>query len=659
MLHSYPPARIASPGTFPFAPSVNAAYTIGADFVHAAMRNIFARTRDVSCDIETYGLGLASRDIKSVTFGDNQASVIFDPRDPYQEDLIRKTFRHAQVLCFFNSTFDVPSVYLNGLITLDDVRKVVDPLLYARLATPGFAAPKSLEALSDRYLHTGPGGELLKAFKALGLTKKDGFRTFDLDRPIYVQGAASDPLITHRVRPLVRQHAYETLTAGHPFDRMGVDGGEAWRLVEREQRINRIFLARSCRGFVVDFDYLDKYKDANALELAEAEEALEAQGIRKSPKTGKFNAQHVAKLLDERGEIGPEHPRTATGALSMTAGVMKGMGSPLVKQLMRHGQIKHVAEDYIQKTIDMSINGRVHPAVNILAAVTGRASYGSPPTHQFSADARKIIRADDGDAFTGLDLAQGEPVTIANMAKDTSTLDAYEAGVSLYVKLGVTSGMLPLGCTKDMCDMDSPLGVPKLAKTYKVLKVVVLGQLYGEGPAKLTGDLGLDPGPYEYPSNWEVEVRGFNPELKYPQYHAALALQEQVKSGWPKTSAFVQILKDVAKQHRKIITISGRIIPIPLKNGRVQAHLGVNYPCQGGQYDILAEWLIAAEEAGLADAIYLTQHDEGLVSTSAAHDLRRLLQIAPDRLTLWAGGRVPVLRTDRADYGTNWGGIAA
>lgn len=655
MLFTDTPARIASPGTWPFSPGVNAAYTVGAEFVHAAMRRVFERTRAVSCDIETYGLGLDSRRIKSVTFGDDISSVVFDPRDPYQEDLIRKTFAHAEWISFYKSTFDVPSVYLNSLIRLADVKKIVDPLIYARLATPGVHAPKTLEALSDRYLQTGPGGELMRAFKALGITKKEGFRRFDLDRPIYLQGAASDTLILHRVQPLVRQHAYETLTTGHPFGSKGVTGDEAWALVEREQRINRIFLARSCRGFKVDFEYLDRYKEANALEIAECEEALYAAGLQKSAKDV-FNAQHLAKELDERGEMPVDHPRTAkTGQFQMTAKTMGQLGSPLAKQFIRHGQIKKIGTDYIGKTVELSINGRVHPEVNLLAAVTGRASYGAPPTHQFSGPARGCILADDGENLSSIDLSQGEPVTIANMAKDYATLEAYESGVSVYVQLGIRSGMLPLGCTKAMCDPDQG-GSPVLEKKYKQLKVGVLAKLYGEGPKKLSADLGLDIGPYDYPSEWEVSVRGFDANVKYPQYAAARALQAQIDSGWPKTAAFVKTLKDVASKYGKCITISGRIIPIGRLDGRIQSHLGANYPCQGGQYDVIADKIIACDNAGLAEAIYLTQHDEFVVATSAADDIRRIMEQPHERLTMWAGGRPARFKTDRADYGIRWGG---
>jgi len=344
--------------------------------------------------------------------------------------------------------------------------------------------------------------------------------------------------------------------------------------------------------------------------------------------------------------------------LSMTKDTLKTLISPLVDSYTHHKHVTHVGQDYIQKTADMAINGRVHPEVNVLAAVTGRPSAGSPPVNQFEEMARGMILPDDGDRLTSIDLSQGEPITIATMAKDVKTIEAYEAGVSLYIQLGIASGLLPRGTTKAMCDADSGVGVPHLIKVYKQLKIGVLAQTYGQGLRLLSSQLKFDFGPWKVlddPDCWEIRVQGHKLGDVVPQFAQARKFKAQLESGWPKTSEFVQRLKGIAKQHRKIITVSGRIIPIPVGKYGVEAHKGVNYPCQGGQYDILTEAVLAADDAGLSEAIYLTQFDEVVCSTSAAHDLEQTLQKAPERLTFWAGGRETKLQTDRADYVERWG----
>jgi DNA polymerase-1 len=657
VLYTDTPARIQSPGTWPFAPAVRAVYTVGRDFIQPAMAQIFSRTTDISVDIETYGLEENSRRIKSVSFGDEISAVVMDPRDPLQNSLIRKTFQHCTSLTLHNSPFDMPSLYLNGLIELADVQKTIDTLIWCRLAAPGMRVPKSLEMACDRYIFTGPGGELARAFKALGLSKKEGFLKFDLDRLIYLQGAASDPLMTHRLKPVVMAAALKRITRDHPFGARGVTGSEAEALLWREQRINRVLLARACRGYKVDFEYLDQYRGENALEMAEAEEALIAAGIRPGVN------QDLAKALMSTGAITEDHPRTAptktypNGQIKMDQKAIEQISHPLARKFLFHKEKTHVDKDYIQKTVDLSIDGLVHPVTNMLLADTGRMSMGSPPIHQFSGPARGIILADDErEGMSSVDLSQGEPVTVANAARDFSVLEGYESGrTDLYSGLGIVAGMLPPGTTKADCEADR-YGKGLIRSQ---LKEALLAQLYGQGPKLLTAKLGLDPGPYGPPSDWEIEVRGFDPNKQYPKYAEAFRLRAAVFSAMPKTAEFVKTLKRLSTRHKKMMTISGRVLDIPMikrENGwAVEAHKGVNYFCQGGQYDLIADAMIRMIDAGLGDAIYFTMHDEIVCATSAAHDIQKIMEQPAERLTFWAGGRVPILRSDRADLGKRWG----
>ena len=127
----------------------------------------------------------------------------------------------------------------------------------------------------------------------------------------------------------------------------------------------------------------------------------------------------------------------------------------------------------------------------------------------------------------------------------------------------------------------------------------------------------------------------------------------------PEVAKLINKLKAIGKQYRQIFTLSGRILPIPMGRGfdggppSIATHKAVNFFCQGGAYDLLAETVVSACEHGLGDALYLCMHDELVVSTSAAHDVRKIMETPPARLCELAG-RVPVLRTDRADLGERW-----
>jgi DNA polymerase I-like protein with 3'-5' exonuclease and polymerase domains len=332
------------------------------------------------------------------------------------------------------------------------------------------------------------------------------------------------------------------------------------------------------------------------------------------------------------------------------------MSHPLARMFVHHKQVEHVEKDYLTKVIDLADgDGRIHPTTGWLTADTGRASMVGPPIQQFPSAARGIILADEGDQWSSVDLSQGEPVTVANAARDFAVLEGYESGrTDLYSALGITAGMLPAGTTKADCEADKH-GKGKIRAQ---LKEALLAQLYGQGLPLLTAKLGLDPGPYAPASDWEVEVRKFTPGRLYPQYAEAARLRAAVFTAMPKTAVFVDKLKKIATAHRKMITISGRILDIPMiqrENGwAVEAHKGVNYFCQGGQYDLIADALIRIIDAGLGEALHITMHDEVVVSTDAAHDIQKIMETPAERLTLWTGGRVPILRSDRADLGERW-----
>jgi DNA polymerase-1 len=615
--------RPAMQGTF-VLPSLGGRYTIGRDHIEDALSDVLRVARPLAVDIETFGLGRDAMRIKAVTVGTGDHAVILDPRDGRQGQLIRYALGSADALAIHNAPYDVPLLVRNGLMHIDHVDKVWDTLVWARLANPGERNSFRLSDCSHAYLGTPKGDVLEQAFAAMGLSRSEGYKVFDLDRPIYVHGAAIDVLTTARLFPLVRSAAWSRLTAGHPFERWGVQGEEATRLLNREQRINRIFVRRACKGLRVDLEYLDRYREEVAADRAKAQDILDAHGMEAS------KPAKLTEYLDGQGAIPPGYPRTASGASwSGEADHLRRINHPLVAAFLLVKQADKIENDYLQKVVDNAdADDRIHPQTQILgASATGRMSMsGDAPLHQFPGDvvdedtglilkrgARGIVLCDPGDPFTSIDWSQIEPVVAANIARDTDVLAGYEAGTSdLYTDIGSFAAI-----------------------KRKEAKVVLLAQMYGEGFDKLAADL-------------RVTVND------------AKALRDKVFGAMPKTAAYLRQLRSMGREHRLIFTLSGRIVPVPMGfyDGQlsVQAHKAINYTIQGSAYDVLAEAVIAIDDAGLSDAIYLAMHDELVVSTSAAHDVQRIMQTPPERLIELAG-RTPILRTDRADMGERWAAV--
>lgn len=225
---------------------------------------------------------------------------------------------------------------------------------------------------------------------------------------------------------------------------------------------------------------------------------------------------------------------------------------------------------------------------------------------QFSADARAIIAADpDKAGLTSVDWSQIEPVTLANMAGDVEFLTPFEQGADLYEPIQRAAGI-----------------------DRKTAKVVLLATMYGQGEAKLAGTIGASR-------------------------DGAQQIKRQMLSAMPRTSAFMGQITQVAEATGLSLTVSGRILPVPVFNGQVAAYKAINHTIQGSAYDVLSDTLIRLDDAGLADAVHLAMHDELVVDTDVDEQVQAVMNTPPVELVRRAG-RTPVLRTDLERMGDHW-----
>jgi len=233
----------------------------------------------------------------------------------------------------------------------------------------------------------------------------------------------------------------------------------------------------------------------------------------------------------------------------------------------------------------------------VLAAVTGRTAYGSPPLQQFPPRTRRMVVFDR--PAVSLDWSAIEPITLALLARETGMIDTYEAGGDLYQYVASAAGVIR-----------------------PTAKKVFLGSLYGLGVLGLAGQLGV-------PSAEAEEIR------------------KKVFAPIPAVETARRMLNGMARTYGNVVTVSGRPIPT------FSAYAGTNYAVQGSAYDLLAVVLAELYRRGMADEIYLAVHDEIVASREVATEVDRLMRTPPPEL-IEAAGRVPVLRTGWVDLGRNW-----
>ena len=674
-----PPVRIAYGGTFPVAGMPGCSYTIGHDAVLSYDTSRLPSR--VAVDIEGAGAkGRKKYDVKSIQIADEHHCLVLDPRDPAQFQLAYKILNSGRDLVFHGATFDVPVLHVIGLMELGACWKSWCTKVWASGTLPSDKGGRELFRMLAKYVGIGDGKDALAPMlKKLGKSKDAWFENTDLNTPTYLLGAVVDAIGTARLHDPIRRAFFAQLTEGHPFSKTGVTGDEAWRLVDREQITNQQQLRRQCKGYLIDFEYADEYRDTVGQEIEKLAREIEAEGVRPG------HGASALAYLEKRGELPEGHPRTKPsksfpdGQLKTDADTLEEMNHPFIKVFQQHKKAEHDAA-YIDRAIEAADpGGRIHPGTNYLQAATGRSSVsGDAAFQQWTGPARQLILFDNweearhtiehpvlvSDGKGGMeapkctcttvkggwsiDWSQIEPSLAAYVARDVAAIDFYEAGGKVYDYVGAAG----------------------IDVSYKETKVILLGLLYGKGAKLLASEL-----------DCSVE--------------RAKELTGLVWQALPGTEALAGRdgkLATISKQYHMIFTLSGRIVPVPagvwpcrICNGtgkvkdkfnpgelktcwikecqgkgkyfQVSTHKGVNYHVQGGAYDLLAEAQVGIKEAGLSDALYLTMHDEAVIDAEARYEIEKIMQnstsVAMDRLELLSGRR-PTFRTDGAHLGERW-----
>jgi DNA polymerase-1 len=627
-----PPCANVRPGNFDLPGMPGCSYSIGREVIADATHDLMSYPGvHLACDIESAGMASLRYDVKAVTVATHNRAVIYDPRDPYQlSELIKVLNGTSHLIDFHNSTFDVPILNIIGALETGSIARVVDTLIWARLAEPDDRTSKSLINCSARYLGTDPHDPLKDLLAILAISKAKWFLTTDLDTPAYRFMAASDAIATHRLTGPVRAAAMRTTTEDHPFPKYGVTGSDAEYLVDREQGNNRLILPVTCRGMRTDPDYLDAYQAVNIEKIAKLAGQLEAAGIRPG-----VNAD-MARWLADHDELPANYPKTTKTKLP--SGDKKDLARikhPLVPVFLDHKNTVHIG-DYLAKVMtNADDQGLIHPSVSQLAAVTGRMSVsGDFPYQQMPEAARAILLAPPGERLVSIDWSGQEAYFMACWAGDYEALDSYEAGNNFF-DLPSRQAHVPM----------------------KIAKAIVYGSLYGQGVGALANQLDIT-------------------------MDEARAVQAKVWEVLPRTNRLAGrggTLQTIAKKFKKIFTMSGRILPIPHgywpcwerhdpddleeiarcrmcnSNGErygVLEHLGVNYPTQGGAYDMLAEAIAEIGRQGLGDCLWAFMHDELVILKGAEDQVRKIMETPCERFVWLAGqttkGRIPKPRTDLA-----------
>ena len=539
--------RVSYPEYIGFNARISAYQVVGTDNIKHAI-DMFASyasttgaVRDVAMDIETHGTDATTWwEVTCLTAafhtGVGIISVLFDPlRNTEHRKLIRRLIDLSSRIVFHNSSFDLPPLVAHRILELDDINKVWDTLVLARMLNTSARAGRSLEDLSKRYrLLPDDGITISKVFSAGGhKTIQSGFSESDIDGGTYRDGAMSDTVVTLQLLPVLeraveRRHDASTQSLGAAFP--SAEG--ARHLIRRMQRVNQICARRAARGYRFDPDFPEKFDAGTRDAYREACDFLANQGL--EPGRG----DKLIERMHGLGQLPDNWPRTKTGQLSADKKAMEklkelGEGAILAKMHLIVAETSKVSK-YLEKVVEQGqATGRVHPGIGILAAsASGRMSVNNPELHQFPGNARGIILADEEPGWTSVDWSSIEPVVMAVCAGDNDFINPFYEGNDLYVPVARAAGLIPA----TVSDSDA-----KNHKGRKVAKVILLAGMYGQGSKSLAESLS---------AALKEQV----------DRDAATNLSNTIKQAMPVTFDFMDNIQSMAEGKNAVTTIAGRVL---------------------------------------------------------------------------------------------------
>jgi DNA polymerase-1 len=308
---------------------------------------------------------------------------------------------------------------------------------------------------------------------------------------------------------------------------------------------------------------------------------------------------------------------------------------PLPRKLIEYRAISKLKSTYADALSEVirSGTGRIHTTWHQALVPTGRVSSSDPnlqniPTR--SVEGRRIRRAfvpKPGCVFVSADYSQIDLRVMAHLSGDKTLVEAFNTGEDIHIRTATEV----LGITPDKVN----------AEARRLAKVINFGIIYGMGPQRLAGELGI------------------------PLSEAS----DYIKRYFERLSGVRQWLDDTVRTARSVgyvSTMYGRRRYLPELNAqpggsRAQAErIAINTPIQGTAADLIKLAMIRLERAlhtgGLGAQMILQVHDELLLEAPAG-EWREAAALAKREMEGVAALKIP-LKVELKS-GPNWAEMSA
>lgn len=545
-------------------------------------------------------LGPLHRDfrVRTVQLASPSVAYVLRLDDPDQRDAAETVLRDPRLRFASHTRYDVLAVMREFGVDVSD--RWVDTRLLARMAYP-LSMDRSrkregdemvdLKTLASRHL----GGELAFMDRALderfarlwaesggrrNASKREitahGFNTVDLADETFAVYAGLDAIACRALVPVLIGEAESTSE---------LLGTECWLagLVTRMQ----------WRGMRVDHDRLE----AMACEARESCEAAERALVSRIGLTPRQHAKLIAWFREHGVDFEAHgHEHTPSGQPKLDKDSVEGMldydVSDEVREVVRLLLDYKERENALAKTKEMqtlvagSFDGRLHPTVDSLGAITARMTASEPNVQNFSKEQwriRTVLLPDEGHVLIGADFDQIELRVAAALSQEPDLLRTIREGGDLH-----------------------QLTADKTGTSRQVAKRVNFLLLYGGGARPLAKATGID----------EEEAR---------------RVVTEYWDGYRRIAAYRRELESLGTELR---TVTYRRIPAGTDSrGEPATYKFLNYMIQSSSRDILVMALYRLWRAGYGDALFVPIHDE-IILQVPEDDVDRALKVLEESMTM-------------------------
>jgi DNA polymerase I len=360
---------------------------------------------------------------------------------------------------------------------------------------------------------------------------------------------------------------------------------------EIELPVARILAQMEETGIAVDGEALK----AISVDLGAKLEQMERECCRLAGRQFNLNSPiQLRQVLFDDLKLSAKGLKKTKGGFSTDADTLEKLAAvhPLPRQLLEYraiAKLKSTYSDSLPQLID-PVSGRLHTSFHQALTATGRLSSTEPnlqniPTR--TEEGRRIRRAfvaAPGCLMLSADYSQIELRVLAHLSGDATLIDAFRRGEDIHARTAAEV----LGRKPEEVD----------AEARRLAKVINFGIIYGMGPQRLAGELGIS-----LKEASEYIKRYFE---RLPGVHAYLeeSLAQARERGW-------------------VATMYGRRRYLPELNSpqggaRAQAErIAVNTPLQGTAADLIKLAMIrldgAIKEQKWRARMLLQVHDELLL----------------------------------------------